>query len=125
MKLYIVWSVSYNQDEVEYADDENIIGVFSDELIAYQVGCVKQVEAYKDGYYSKSEQLREWLEDNTFPATTDDLDTWKAYFNLISDDDTIEFVHDVSRLKDTDFERIHVTAKTLDEYNISTKINNL
>lgn len=119
MKLYIVWSASYNQDEVEYTCDDNIIGVFSDELTAYQVGCVKQVEAYYENYYSESEKLRKWLEDNTFPATTDELTTWKAYFFLISDDETIEIIHDVDRLKDTDFKRIHVTAKMLDDYKIS------
>lgn len=115
MKLYIVWSASHNQDEVVYTGYENIISVVSDELTAYQLGCVKQIEAYNDDSYCNSEKLQEWLKDNTFPNMSDDLIIWKKYFNLISDDDTILIVHDVFRLKDTDFKRIHITTKMLDK----------
>jgi hypothetical protein len=83
-------------------------------LRAYQVACVKQVELFKD-IDDENDLTTRWLQDHTFPSSDDDLETWKTYFALVTDDETIMEMHDVDNLKECDFELVHVTKKTLDE----------
>jgi hypothetical protein len=112
MDTYIVWTSKF-YDEVSWTGDDDIIGVFTDELRAYQVACVKQIELFNTHY--KNDLTTHWLQDHTFPSSDDDLETWKKYFELVTDDETIEKVNDVDNLKECDFELVHVTKKTLDE----------
>ena len=82
--------------------------------MAYQVACVKQIELFRKDDY-ENDLTTHWLQDHTFPSSDDDLETWKTYFALVTRDETIEKVNDVDRLKECDFELVHVTKKTLDE----------
>ncbi len=113
MDTYIVWASKFNYDDIPCTGDDDILGVFTDELMAYQVACVKQIELFRKD--NDKNLTTHWLQDHTFPSSDDDLETWKTYFELVTNDETIEKVNDVDRLKECDFELVHVTKKTLDE----------
>ena len=115
INVYIVWISQYNSDEVPYSGDECIVGAYTDELTALKVGCLKQVKIYNNTTeFDGDSPIKDWLEENTFPSVGDDLQTWKNYFEILTDDETIEYVYNVSRLKDTDHDVVHVTRVTLD-----------
>lgn len=121
MELYIVWYTNHCSDnEVIYYGDENIIGVFSNELTAYQVGCVEQLRLYNNDRNIDIDiiyiRVLNWLEDNPFPSMAGDLNYWKTYFDLVSDDETIENILLVDRFKDIDFSQVHITKKEMDVF---------
>lgn len=127
MELYTVWISHYNCDDEPCFGDDDIVGVYSNELTAYQVACVKQVKLYSNPYELDDEtdggNIMDWLEENIFPSNDDDLQTWKTYFENLTDDETIKYIKDCTRTKDVDYDILHVTRVVLDSIPILKFIN--
>ena len=87
MNVYVVWSQPHDSKGDVYMGDHNIIGVYISELIAYKTACVKQVYEHME-HDDFKEEMEDWLYENPFPdAEEKDVNVWREYFNLLSNDD--------------------------------------
>jgi len=113
MDVYVVWNSAYHCYQLPYVgDNDDIIGVFIDELNAYKIACHEQIEKYNK---NDIDRLTIWLIDHTFPSN-DDLSTWKDYLDLLTSHETITEINDGMLLKECQIDVIHVTKKQLDVF---------
>lgn len=86
--VYVVFKVMYDDEGTDFQfvnPQEDIVGVFTSELIAYKTGALKQLQLFVD---DDSRNIEKWLKDNPFPES-DNVDVYRDYFQLITSDDTI------------------------------------
>jgi hypothetical protein len=120
MQVYIVWNLQHDfEDDSGGFSTGDITGVYTNELTAYKTACIKQVHEHLyyynecDEIEGEDEKMKEWLCENSFPNPDEtDVDIWKKYFDIVSDDD---FVYKIKQ----DKKNIHVPPYK--QYNVTKK----
>lgn len=102
MQVYVVWNQRHDEEDYD-CNGADITGVYTNELTAYKTACVKQVHEHL--YYydvwgkieDEDDTMKEWLYENPFPdAEETDVNVWKKYFDIVSDD---KFVYKIKQDK--------------------------
>jgi hypothetical protein len=56
MQVYVVWNQEHDEEDVAYMGDDNITGVYTNELTAYKTACIKQVHEHLY-YYNECDEI--------------------------------------------------------------------
>lgn len=104
MQVYVVWNQEHDEEDVAYMGDDNITGVYTNELTAYKTACIKQVHEHLyyynecDEIEGEDEKMKEWLCENSFPNPDEtDVDVWKKYFDIVSDKNFVKIKQNKTR----------------------------
>lgn len=118
MDVYVVWKQPHDDIEDCYMGDENIVGVYINELIAYKTACVKQVTEYLNNCDDDvHERTEDWLQDNPFPdAEEPNVDVWKTYYKIVTPTELAYTLHDATRGDELLYNTYHVTKKDVQMY---------
>lgn len=87
MDIYVVWKEPHDGNKDYIMGNDNIEGVYINELLAYKTGCIKQVYDYLDMVGDNvQDNMKEWMQNNPLPDVEEtDVEVWKKYFNIVAD----------------------------------------